>query len=150
MGRIIGAVVVGYLVMALLIFGTFTLAYLAMGADGAFKPSSYDATPLWLAVSFALGLLAAVVGGFVCASIAKGTKAPAILAGAVLILGLLMAIPVLTARNANSPKVRSSEVGNMDAMMSAEQPAWVALLNPFVGVAGTLLGASFKRRGGPA
>ena len=147
MGRIIGAVVVGYVVMALLIFGTFTLAYLAMGADGAFKPSSYDATPLWLATSFALGLLAAVVAGFVCASIAKGTKAPAILAGAVLVLGLLMAIPVLTARIANSPKVRSSEVGNMDAMMDAEQPAWVALLNPFVGAAGTLLGASFKRRG---
>ena len=147
MGRIIGAVVVGYLVMALLIFGTFTLAYLAMGADGAFKPSSYDATPLWLVTSFALGLLAAVAAGFVCASIAKGTKAPAILAGAVLVLGLFVcAIPVLTARMANPPKVRSSEVGNMDAMMNAEQPAWVALLNPFVGAAGTLLGARFKRR----
>ena len=150
MGRIIGAVVVGYVVMTLLIFGTFTLAYLAMGADGAFKPSSYDATPLWLAVSFALGLLAAVVAGFVCASIAKGTKAPAILAGAVLVLGLLMAIPVVTSRNADAPKVRSSEVGNMDAMMHAEQPAWVALLNPFIGVAGTLMGASFKRRGAVA
>ena len=150
MGRIIGGVVVGYVVMALLVFGTFTLAYLAMGTDGAFKPSSYDVTPLWLATSFALGLLAAVVGGFVCASIAKGTKAPAILAGAVLVLGLLMAIQVLTAPAADSPKVRSSEVGNMDAMMSAEQPAWVALLNPFVGVAGTLLGASFKRRNASA
>ena len=146
MGRIIGAVVVGYVVMALLIFGTFTLAYLAMGTDGAFKPSSYDATPLWLVTSFSLGLLAAAVGGVVCAAIAKGTKAPTILAGAVLVLGLLMAIPVLTTRIANSPKVRSSEVGNMDAMKSAEQPAWVALLNPFVGAVGTLLGASIKRR----
>jgi len=146
MGRIIGAVVVGYVVMALLVFGTFTLAYLAMGADGAFKLSSYDATPLWLAVSFVLGLFAAVVGGFICAVIAKGTKAPTILAGAVLVLGVLMAIPVLTTRIANPPKVRSSEVGNFDAMKNAEQPAWVALLNPFLGAAGTLLGASFKRR----
>jgi len=58
----------------------------------------------------------------------------------------LIAIPVLTAPVADSPKVRSSEVGNMDVMMNADQPAWVALLNPFVGAVGTLLGANFKRR----
>lgn len=150
MGRIIGAVVVGYLVMVLLIFGTFTLAYLNMGADGAFKPSSYDATPLWLATSFAWGITAAVVGGFTCAAIAKRGKAPSILAGLVLVLGLLMAIPAITAAPDKKSKVRDEAVSNMDAMMNAVQPTWVVLLNPFLGAAGTLLGASFKRRGGPS
>ncbi len=143
MGRTIAAVVVGYVVMALLIFVTFTLAYLAMGTERAFMPSSYNPTGLWLAASFALGLLASVVGGYVCAAIATSSKAPKILAGVVFVLGLLMAIPAITAKE--SPKVRTSEVSNMDAMMNAVQPTWVTLLNPFIGVGGTLLGASFKR-----
>ncbi len=146
MGRIIGAVVVGYLMMAVLIFGTFTLAYLAMGADKAFMPASYDPSGLWLVSSFALGLLASIAGGFVCAAIAKEAKAAKILAGVALVLGLLMAIPALTTPAADPPKVRSSDAGSMDAMMEATQPAWVALLNPFVGAVGVLLGASFKRR----
>lgn len=150
MGRIIGAVVVGYLVMALLIFVTFTGAYLAMGPDRAFMPFSYNPTTLWLATSFSLGLLSAVVGGVVCAAIAKSGKAPSILAGVVLVLGLLMAIPTITAAPDKKLKVRDATVSNIDAMMNAVQPTWVILLNPFLGAAGTLLGASFKRRSGPA
>jgi hypothetical protein len=40
MGRAIGGMVLGYVVMAAIIFVAFTAAYAAMGADGAFKPGT--------------------------------------------------------------------------------------------------------------
>ncbi|MDQ3667052.1 MAG: hypothetical protein M3410_10870 [Acidobacteriota bacterium] len=39
--RAVLAVIVGYVVMVLLVFATFSLAYLLMGADGAFRPGTY-------------------------------------------------------------------------------------------------------------
>ena len=42
-------------------------------------------------------------------------------------------------------EVRGSEVGNLEAMTKAKQPAWTALLNPLIGVAGTLVGGRLKR-----
>ena len=144
MGRVIGGVVVGYLVMFAIVFVTFSIAFVSMGTDKAFKPGSYDVSGLWIAVSFVLGLVAAIVGGLVCALIAPGTKAPVALAALVLVLGLLMAVPVLTAKT--EPKVRTGKVGNMEAMQNAAQPAWIALLNPVVGAVGALAGAQLRRR----
>ena len=141
--RAIFGVILGYVTMGLLIFFTFTLAYLAMGADGAFRPGTYDVTPLWLVVSFALGLLAAVAGGYVCALIAKNARATLALAGLVVVLGLLFAVPVLMKAGGEKP-ARSEQVGNLNAMTQAQQPAWVALLNPFLGAAGVLLGGRRK------
>lgn len=140
--RAIGAVVLGYIVMVVVVFATFTGAYFAMGADGAFKPGSYDVSGLWLVASFVLGIVAAVAGGFVAAAIARGGKAPMVLAGIVLVLGLLSAIPVLMSDE--PPAVREGTVGNIEAMQNARQPGWVALLNPFVGALGVVIGARLK------
>jgi hypothetical protein len=67
-----------------------------------------------------------------------------VLAGVVLAVGLLSAVPVLMAA-ASPAEVRAGEVGNLDAMMRAKQPGWVAVTNPFVGLAGVLLGARLRR-----
>lgn len=147
MVRAILGVIVGYVVMALLVFLTFSAAYLAMGADAAFKPASYEASLFWIIVSFVLGLLAAMVGGYTCAVIAKGRRAPQVLAGVVLVLGILVAIPALRASD-NRSTVRSGNVSNMEAMQKARTPGWVALINPFIGVVGVLIGASLTRRSG--
>jgi hypothetical protein len=137
--RSILAVIVGYFVIVLCVFLSFSALYLLLGPDKAFRPESYDVSILWLAVTFPLALLAAVVGGFVCAKISRGGKAPVVLAVLVFVLGMLSAIPVLTAEP--STAVRTAEVGNLEAMAGAQQPAWVALLNPIIGAAGTLFGA---------
>ena len=144
MGRIIAGIVVGYLTLALLIFGLFTAAYLAMGASTAFKPGSYEPSATWIVVSFILGLMAAIVSGLVCAAIAPRTKAPLGLAGVVIVLGLALAIPTL----AGTPTAveRTADVPNMEAMMKAQTPAWIALLNPFVGAIGVLAGASLRKQ----
>jgi hypothetical protein len=137
------AVVVGYAVMFVLIFATFTAAYLAMGADRAFQPGSYEVSCLWLTVSFALGLIASVVGGYVCAAVAGGRQAPLVLALLVVVLGLVMAVPVALAGDVEG-KARIGDVANIEAMNNARQPVWVVFLNPLLGAAGVLLGARLK------
>ena len=90
--RTVLAVIAGYLVMFVCVFVSFTAAYLLMGADGAFLPGSYEVSLTWLAASFVLGLLAALVGGIVCAKIAPAGRAPDVLAVLVLVLALASAL----------------------------------------------------------
>ena len=136
--------VVGYVAMFAAIFLAFSGLYLLMGQDLSFRPGSYEPSMLWTVVSFALGVGAAVLGGYVCAWIARTATPPKVLAGVVLVIGLLSAVPVLMAA-ATPAEVRTGAVGNLDAMMKAKQPAWVAVSNPFVGLAGVLLGARLRR-----
>lgn len=138
--RAVLGVVVGYIVMAVVVLATFTVAYLAMGTDRAFQPGAYDPTLLWIGCSMALGLIAAIAGGVVCRVIARSMRPCLVLAGLALGLGLVMAIPVLTSSKPD-PGPRAGDVSNMDAMMKAKQPAWIALVNPFVGAIGVLIGA---------
>ncbi len=144
--RAILAVIVGYVALFLFVFVTFSVAYLTMGADAAFRPGTYEPSNLWLVISFVLGFIAAMIGGCVAATIARGGKAPLVLAGLAFVLGIVIAIPMLMAKN--EPAVRDSNVSNMEAMQKATQPAWVALLNPFIAVGGILLGARWQRKRG--
>jgi ABC-type transport system involved in multi-copper enzyme maturation permease subunit len=141
--KTVGGVIVGYLVMFFLVFILFSAAYLAMGANGAFQPGSYEVTPLWLVASFVLSLVVAIVGGFVCGRIAPNSKAPVALAGLVIVLGLLLAIPTLMATDTR-PTTRDANVGNLEAMTNARQPSWVAFLNPVIGAIGVMIGARRK------
>jgi hypothetical protein len=143
MVRSILAVVAGYLAMGLLVFVLFSAAYLLMGADGAFRPGTYEVSALWLASSFVLGLVAALVGGYVCAVVARGGRAPLALACLVLILGLVAF--ALSQRGDGGDAVRAGRVSNSEARQRARTPAWVALLNPVVGAAGVLVGARLRR-----
>jgi hypothetical protein len=136
-------VILGYLSMAIVVFICLTAAYLAMGADRAFKPGLYEVTASWLMVMFIVSIGAALVGGKICALIAKNSKAVMALAGLVLVLGLLSAAPSLAAPS-GEVKARTGDVPNMEAMMNAKQPAWVALLMPLIGVVGVLISGRVK------
>jgi hypothetical protein len=144
MVRSVLSVVVGYAAMFAAIFLTFSGLYLLLGQELSFQPGTYDPSMLWTVVSFALGAGAAILGGYVCARIARTAKPPQVLAGVVLIIGLLSALPVLMAESTPA-EARTGEVGNLDAMMKAKQPAWVAVANPFVGLVGVLLGGRLRR-----
>ncbi len=146
MGRIIVGVILGYVVIFVCLFVMFTAAYMAMGTDGAFQPGTFDVSGKWVATSFVVGFVAAIVGGFVCAAVAPASKAPAWLAGLVLVLGLLMALPVLFPAETSEPEVRGGEVTMFDSMSKAKRPAWVALADPVVGAVGILLGGSLKKK----
>lgn len=146
MVRAVLAVIASYIVMFLLLFACFTAAYLLLGVNHAFRPASYDVSHRWLALMFAVHFVAAAIAGLVCAAIAKGGKAPLALAVVVLVMGILFAIPVLTAQRTAASMVRTGDVPNIEAMQRARMPPWAALLTPVVGVVGVLIGARLKRR----
>jgi cytochrome bd-type quinol oxidase subunit 2 len=146
MGRLIAAIVVGYIVMFVFIFVTFSAAYLAMGTDGAFQPGSYEVSGLWIVLSLVLGIAASIVAGIVAAALARGVRGSRALAVVVLILGLAMAIPSLSDSAGDRPEVRSADVGNMEAMKYAHQPTWMALLNPFLGAVFVVVGGTLRKQ----
>jgi hypothetical protein len=142
--RSAGGVVLGYLAMAIFVFVAFSLAYAGMGANKAFGPDTYDVTGLWSVTSIVVNFVAALLGGLVCALVARGGKAPLVLAGIVLVLGIVMALPTVM----NPPAdlgVRPAEVSLMEAMQKAQQPAWLSLLAPVLGAVGVVLGARGRR-----
>ena len=148
MMRAMLSVIAGYAAMFLTVFLTFSATYLAMGTERAFQPGTYEVSSLWIVISFVLGLVAAVLGGWLCALISRGGKAFVALAGIVLILGLLMVFPVMQANQEASPP-RTAEVGNLEAMGKARQPTWIAIANPLLGCAGVLLGGRLQRGQSP-
>ena len=146
MGRKIAGIVVGYLVMFVAVFATFSAAFLAMGADRAFKPGTYDVTGLWLVVSTVLSLAAAVLGGWVAVALGRHAQVSRMLAVVVVVLGVVLAIPSLNAPRTDEP--RTEAVGNTDAMMKARQPNAVSLLTPVIGAVGVLVGGRMRRQPG--
>ncbi len=132
--------------MFVLVFVSFSVAYLAMGVDNAFRAGSYEVSGLWIVVSIVLGLVAAAIGGFVCAAIAKAGNAPKALAVVVVVLGLIFAVPVFTRSDEAAPPARTENVGPVEAMQHAQQPPWIALLNPLLGAVGVLVGAGVYGR----
>ena len=132
-------VILGYVAMFAVIFVLCTGAYLAMGADRAFRPGTYDPSTLWLVVGTLASVAAAVVGGVVCRLIARSRAAVYALAGLVLILGLVGLAMVVSADQSQG-NVRAGDTPNMEAMMKARQPVGVAIANPVIGVAGALVG----------
>lgn len=145
MGRTILAVLAGYATMFAVVFVCLAAGFAALGPEGAFEPGGYETSTLWLAIMIVVGLVAAVLGGVVCAAVARRRGAVLGLAVFVLLLGLAMAVPVLTAGD-EAPKVRPEGVAMSEAMMEAKQPVWVALLNPLIGAGGALLGGRLLTR----
>lgn len=142
--RAILSVIAGYAAMFLTVFLSFSAAYLAMGTERAFQAESYEVSGLWIVISFGLGLVAAGLGGWLRARTSRGGKAPLVLAGVVLGLGLLMVFPALKANQEPSPP-RTADVGNLEAMSKARQPTWIVITNPLLGCAGVLVGARLRR-----
>ena len=90
-GTVLGAVA-GYLAMAISILVTFYVAFLILGMDRLFAPGTYDASGIWIALSFVLGLGGALLGGWVASSVGGKSSAVHVMAGMVLLFGILSAI----------------------------------------------------------
>jgi len=146
MGRAIGSVVVGYIVIALFVFITFSVTYLILGPEGSYRPGTYDVSATWIGISVVLSLAGAVLGGVVSARMARSATPPKVLAGIVLVLGLAMAF--MTETPGTTP-ARAADPSVWEAAGQSRQPGWLLYVNPFVGLLGVLIGASLVRQGSP-
>lgn len=146
MVRSVLAVIVAYILMFILQVAAFMTVYTLMGADWSFKTASYQASTRWTAMQFAVILVTAIIGGLICAAIAKGGRAPLALAAVVLVLGCLLALSATALRPADTHEVRTGSVPNMEAMSKAWHPVWVVFLGPFIGAVGVVIGGKLKRR----
>ena len=146
MARKIIGVVVGYIVMFAFIFITFTILYLVLGAEGSFELGSYQVSAIWIVLSIILGLIAAIIGGLVCVLIAKDRQVAYWLAGVVLLLGIILAIPQFTASAEEMNKVREGNVDDMEAMQNAKQTPLTLILNPIIGAVGVIAGSRLKKK----
>ena len=140
MGRAIGGAVLGYIVMVLVIFCGLTAAWYALGVDGAFRPGVYDVSTTWVVISIIVGIIAALAGGRTARAVAKTITGPRILAGLVIVLGILSALPGLSMDPASA--VRDPSLSMIDAMAQARTPVWVLFLNPIIGAIGALIGGN--------
>ena len=147
MARSILAVVIAYVIMFVLAFIAFTCAYLIVGPETAFKPGSFEASTTWIGFAFVINVVEAVIGGFICALIAKVGKAPVALAIVVVVLGLVVAFADMKKEKTNAGLSRSTNTPQLEAIQKAYWPGWVPFTFPFTGAIGVLIGGRLKRRG---
>ncbi|HSR67302.1 MAG TPA: hypothetical protein VLU25_05120 [Acidobacteriota bacterium] len=142
--RTIIAVVVGYIVMALLVFVLLTIAWMVVGPSFAFQPGTSKVTLGWIAVNLPLSFIAALAGGCTAAFIGRRSAPVKALACLVLALGLVFAVLHLAVDDPSGQEavseVSTAEMSAFEAASEAVQPAWYNFLIPFVGAAGVLLG----------
>lgn len=144
--KVILATLSGYLLTAALVFLLMTACWFAIGPDGAFLPGVWEVTNTWLLMITLSGYVAAMAGGWLAAHMVPDGRAWKALMGAVAVLGLAMAIPVLTGEQPMGPLPRPDDLPMFQAMSHGRQPAWVALLNPLVGALGVFRGAMLVSR----
>lgn len=146
MVRSVLGVIVGYIVMFILQVAAFMTIYTIVGPDWSFKPGSFQASTRWTVMQFAVILITAIIAGLVCAIIARGGKAPLVLAGVVLVIGLALGALSTGMRPVDAHEVRRGNVPNMEAMSKARHPMWVVFLGPVIGAIGIMIGGKLKRQ----
>lgn len=143
--RNILSVIAAYIVMAICMFLTYTLFYLALGADGAFKPGLYNVSNRWLLGSFVIGFVSVVIGGYIAVFIAKNTKAD--LWYGIVVLALTLLVGILAYQKGNPHEARIGIVDNSAAMQKAQNPTWFNFLIPFTGFFAALVGGKLRKEG---
>jgi hypothetical protein len=135
--------IVGYIALFVFIFATFSILYIAIGTERAFEPGSYKVSMLWIGASTVLGLIGAVVGGYVAALVGKGSGGVMALTIIILLMGIVTILMVMGSSAADA--VRAADVANLEAMGKAQTPLWVAILNPVIGIIGAQIGGRLRK-----
>lgn len=137
--RSIGAVVVGYVVMAVIVIAGHVPGMLDSGL--AFTPGTLDAKPAWLAYGIGLSLVAAALGGLVVRKLTGPSPARPVFALAALVVVFGLAFAAMA--QFGPPPDTSKPVAEMtqkEKMDNARQPLWYAYMLPLVCAAGVVLG----------
>ncbi|MGH7130650.1 MAG: hypothetical protein ACREJO_01735 [Phycisphaerales bacterium] len=136
--RSILAVIASYIVMCILIMGAFMGLWFGLGPDGLLQPGSYKGNMVITIAAPAITLICGLFGGWMCAKIARSGKPVVVLAGIVLVLGLLMAFFTIQKPYPADPRPPGMTVQQI--MEVGREPTWIAFFNPIAGAAAVLIG----------
>lgn len=139
--RNILGIAAGYIAVTALSFFSSNFLFYVLGANASFDPGTFKVNTTWLILFMLSGLVASIIGGWVCMRIVKNQKVVTVLAGIVLILGLVLSIPELTESDAERNQLREGNVPTMIAMENAKLPRKALVINPFIAVIGIMIGA---------
>ncbi|GJQ28215.1 MAG: hypothetical protein HBSAPP03_00990 [Phycisphaerae bacterium] len=136
--RSILAVIVSYIVMAILVIGAFMAMWYGLGPDGLLQPGSYKGNMLISIAAPTIAGVGGLFGGWLCAKIGRGRGPVAALAAVVLVLGLTMAYFTLQKPYPADPRPAGMTV--KEIMEVGREPTWVAISNPILGAITVFLG----------
>ena len=122
--------------MFVLAFIAFGGAFLALGAGVIFKPGIYEASTTWIGIALAIQFVIAIIGGFICAAIAKGGRAPVALAIVAIVLGIGVGLADMNKAKANAGLVRTRDTPQLEAVQKAYWPIAVPFAFPFASAVG--------------
>lgn len=148
--RILG-VVVGYLVSAVWVVVTLSASWMLLGAGFAFTGEGTRTSLGWALLMLVLGLVGAVLGGWVAAAIGRSRRTAVWLAGLMLVLGLVLAVFNLASDRASDVTALAagrtpSEFSMAEAASLAIPPAWYDWAIALAGMAGALFGGRLWER----
>jgi magnesium-transporting ATPase (P-type) len=144
MFRKITGFVLGYIVLAIFLFITFSILYLSLGTDKTFEPNTYQVTTTWVIGSIILSFISSYIGGWFCMKIAKSRGTVIFFAIVVLLIDFITAVPKFETLD-NAPMQRSGDVTNMEAMKNAKSPAADLILIPIVSAFGIWEGGKKRK-----
>lgn len=139
--RSIAAVIVTYIIMAILIMGAFAALLFGMGPDRLLEPGSWKGTLFFSIAAPSITVLSGLFGGWLCAKIARGRSAVIALAAFVLVLGFTSAYFTLQKPEPTGP--RESPMTIQQFMEQGREPTWLAIFNPLGGAAAVLIAGLF-------
>ncbi|MGQ0628297.1 MAG: hypothetical protein ACT4PL_09400 [Phycisphaerales bacterium] len=136
--RAILAVVATYIAMSILIIGTFMGLWMGVGINGLLEPGTFKGNWFLCIAAPSITVVAGLLGGVMCAKIAR-TRGPVIaLAAVVFLLGGLSAFFTLQKPEPTGP--RDPAMTMQQFMEVGREPTWLAVFNPLGGAAAVLLG----------
>lgn len=141
MVRSIVAVIVTYIAMSIVIIVAFAGMWFGLGPDRLLQPGSYQGSIVITILAPAITIIGGLFGGWMCAKIGRSTKAVMVLAGIVLVLGLVMAYFTLQKPYPADPRPPGMTV--MQIMEIGREPTWFAIANPIIGAGAVLVGGLF-------
>jgi hypothetical protein len=139
----VAGIVVGYLVMTLFAFATFTAAYFGLGVERVFEPGTYAVSTVWIALMIVITVVGGILGGLTCAAISKSRTTGLVFAVIVFVISFAVALPRIM--NDHTPVARTGDVPNLQAMQMAQPFAWLCILNPILAGVSVLMGSRMKK-----
>ncbi|MBX3095236.1 MAG: hypothetical protein KF812_00075 [Fimbriimonadaceae bacterium] len=139
--RVVGGVIVGFIATALVIFALASVSWLILGPSGSFEPGTWKTTTTWGIGKLIVDTIAAFVGGLIAYRIGGKTSAH-VLAGIILVLGLVMAFVVIGNPPPGSSEPRPEVVSMTDAMNKALESPWALYASPVLSCLAVLFAVS--------